>query len=107
MASLYQVPRWAESRRAAFSQATIFYMLTLFFLVFFGVFTFVLYPMKDSLHPNALCDWLLEVLPSSFLGPVAMVRCLANDDPYISLFLSFFFSFSFSPVYFYDYMYEK
>jgi AAA family ATP:ADP antiporter len=49
-------------------------MLTLFFLVFFGVFTFVLYPMKDSLHPNALCDWLLEVLPSSFLGPVAMVR---------------------------------
>mmetsp|Transcript_57105 Transcript_57105/g.161222 ORF Transcript_57105/g.161222 Transcript_57105/m.161222 type:complete len:516 (+) Transcript_57105:71-1618(+) len=56
------------------SQAAIFYISSVFFLVFFGAFAFVLYPMKDLIHPNAFCDWLLEVLPSSFLGPVAMIR---------------------------------
>jgi AAA family ATP:ADP antiporter len=59
---------------AAMSQATIFYILTMFFLVFFGVFAFVLYPIKDLIHPNGFCDYLLETLPGSFLGPVAMIR---------------------------------
>jgi AAA family ATP:ADP antiporter len=59
---------------AACSQAAIFYICTMFFLVFFAVFAFVLYPMKDIIHPNAFCDWLLEMLPSSFLGPVAMIN---------------------------------
>jgi len=59
---------------AACSQAAILYITTTFFLVFFGVFAFVMYPMKDILHPNGFCDWLLEVLPASFLGPVAMIR---------------------------------
>merc|ERR1719313_3195896 len=59
---------------AVFSQATIFHILTISFLAFFGVFAFVLYPLKETIHPNLFCDWLLEVLPSSFLGPVAMIR---------------------------------
>jgi AAA family ATP:ADP antiporter len=56
------------------SQAAIFYICTIFFLVFFGVFAFILYPIKDIIHPNAFCDYLLEVLPGSFMGPVAMIR---------------------------------
>jgi len=56
------------------SQAAIFYICTFFFLVFFGVFAFVLYPAKEYIHPNSFCDYLLEVLPASFMGPVAMVR---------------------------------
>jgi len=56
------------------SQAMIFYICTGFFLVFFGVFAFVLYPIKDTIHPNSFCDWLLTILPGSFLGPVAMIR---------------------------------
>lgn len=59
---------------AVCSQAMIFYICTVFFLVFFGVFAFILYPIKDVIHPNGFCDWLLEVLPASFLGPVAMIR---------------------------------
>jgi len=56
------------------SQAAIFYICTMFFLVFFGLFAFVLYPMKDFIHPNGFCDWLRDSLPSSFLGPIAMIR---------------------------------
>merc|ERR1719191_2364996 len=56
------------------SQAMIFYVVTTFFLVFFAVFAFVLYPMKNVIHPNSFCDYLLTVLPSSFNGPVAMIR---------------------------------
>lgn len=59
---------------AVCSQAAIFYICTMFFLVFFAVFAFVLYPMKELIHPNSFCDWLLEMLPGSFLGPVAMIR---------------------------------
>merc|ERR1719407_454295 len=59
---------------AACSQAAIFYISTVFFLVFFGVFAFILYPIKDLIHPNSFCDWLREVLPASFLGPIAMIR---------------------------------
>jgi AAA family ATP:ADP antiporter len=59
---------------AVFSQVAIFYILTSFFLVYFAGFAFIMYPMKDYLHPNSFCDWLLEVLPRSCLGPVAMIR---------------------------------
>merc|ERR1719478_647220 len=30
--------------------------------------------MKDIIHPNGFCDWLRDSLPSSFLGPIAMIR---------------------------------
>jgi len=59
---------------ATCSQATIMYICTTFFLVFFAVFAFILYPMKDTIHPNAFCDWLKEVLPGSFLGMIAIFR---------------------------------
>jgi AAA family ATP:ADP antiporter len=59
---------------AQFSQATIFYICTVFFLVFFGLFAFVMYPLKETLHPNSFCDWIQEVLGDRSLGPVAMIR---------------------------------
>merc|ERR1719281_1643457 len=44
---------------AVCSQAAIFYICTFFFLGFFGLFAFVLYPIKDIIHPNSFCDYLL------------------------------------------------
>merc|ERR1719146_90802 len=58
----------------AYSQAYIIFSITIFFLVFFAAFAYVLYPMKDVLHPNETCDWLLTFMPDSFTGPIAMFR---------------------------------
>ncbi|KAI5055097.1 hypothetical protein GOP47_0030242 [Adiantum capillus-veneris] len=52
----------------------LFYACILPFIAFFGGFAFVLYPLKDVLHPTALADSLLKALGPSFLGPVAILR---------------------------------
>lgn len=57
-----------------FSREKVFYVMMLIFMSFFFLFTFVLYPLRDSLHPNHLADQLQAVLPQGFKGLVAMVR---------------------------------
>ena len=52
---------------------TFFVMITIF-LAFFSLFSFVLYPLKDVLHPHQLADSLQAYLPKGFSGMIAMFR---------------------------------
>lgn len=57
-----------------FSQERVFYIVISSFLIFFALFTFVFYPMRDQLHPHALADTLETLLPAGFKGLIAMFR---------------------------------
>ncbi len=57
-----------------FSKAKLFYSTVTPFIIFFGLFAVVIYPLRDHLHPNALCDWLQSVLPNGFMGLIAILR---------------------------------
>lgn len=52
----------------------VFYVLVSIFLLYFSFFTFVLYPARDFLHPNATADNLEILLPLGFKGLIAMFR---------------------------------
>lgn len=56
------------------NRETVFYVMFVFFLMFFLVFTFVIYPLRDTLHPHATADWLQQVLPAGLKGMIAMYR---------------------------------
>eukprot|EP00252_Welwitschia_mirabilis_P019970 TRINITY_DN4779_c0_g1_i1.p1 TRINITY_DN4779_c0_g1~~TRINITY_DN4779_c0_g1_i1.p1 ORF type:complete len:706 (+),score=93.98 TRINITY_DN4779_c0_g1_i1:266-2383(+) len=56
------------------SSEALFYTCLFPFVIFFGAFAFVLYPLQDVLHPIALADKLLQMLGPRFLGPLAMLR---------------------------------
>lgn len=62
---------WLSNRLA---RETVFYIIISIFLVYFAVFTFVLYPIRDSIHPHALADSLEIMLPAGLKGFVAMYR---------------------------------
>ena len=57
-----------------FSQPTLFRGIVATFLGFFSTFAFVLYPLRDAIHPNALCDILAAALPEAFGAPIAIFR---------------------------------
>jgi len=57
-----------------FSQEKVFYIIILFYLAFFGLFTFVFYPLRDVLHPHAFSNYLETTLPAGFKGLIAMFR---------------------------------
>lgn len=57
-----------------FSRDTVIYTMFTGFLLFFFIFTFFLYPARDSLHPNASADALQTLLPAGFKGFIAMYR---------------------------------
>ena len=57
-----------------FSKKTLFYGTITLFITFFTLFAFVLYPLKDVLHPTTLADRLMDVLPQGFYGLVAIFR---------------------------------
>ncbi|MEM1283175.1 MAG: Npt1/Npt2 family nucleotide transporter [Chlamydiota bacterium] len=57
-----------------FNQETVFYSMISLFLLFFAVFTFVLYPNRDLLHPNDLADKLQVMLPIGLKGLIAAFR---------------------------------
>lgn len=57
-----------------FSREKVFYTMMCLFLGFFMLFTFVLFPAQEHLHPNGLADKLQEILPSGFKGLIAMLR---------------------------------
>lgn len=56
------------------SRRTLFYSIISTFIAFFALFTFVLYPMKEVLHPNILADKLKLLLPVGFSGLIAIFR---------------------------------
>lgn len=53
---------------------SVFYVMVTIFLSFYCFYTFVLYPSKADLHPNATADWLQAHLPAGFKGMIAMYR---------------------------------
>lgn len=57
-----------------FSQENVFYIMISGFLICYGIFAFVLYPMRDSLHPYATADSLQLILPAGFRGLISMYR---------------------------------
>ncbi len=56
------------------SQEKMFYLVVGGFLAFFSLFVFVLYPLRDLLHPHATADYYLTVVPRRFHGFVEMLR---------------------------------
>lgn len=57
-----------------FSREKVFYIMISIFLGFFLVFTFLLYPFQDLLHPHEFADSLQAVLPRGFKGLIAIFR---------------------------------
>ncbi|MDP1879827.1 MAG: NTP/NDP exchange transporter [Parachlamydiaceae bacterium] len=53
---------------------TVFYIIISIFLTYFAIFTFILYPIRDIIHPHQLADYLQDVLPPGFKGLIAMGR---------------------------------
>ncbi len=62
---------WLSNR---LQRETVFYVMIAIFLGYFGVFTFILYPLRDLIHPHALADHLESILPIGCKGLVAMFR---------------------------------
>lgn len=62
---------WLSNRM---SRERVFYIILSIFLAYFFIFAFILYPMRDSIHPHGLADVLQGVLPAGFKGMVAMFR---------------------------------
>ncbi|XP_031386651.1 plastidic ATP/ADP-transporter-like [Punica granatum] len=56
------------------SKEALFYSVIVPFIAFFGAFGFVLYPLSNYIHPDALADKLLNFLGPRFLGPLAIMR---------------------------------
>lgn len=52
----------------------LFYATISFFIAFFALFTLVLYPYHDALHPTTAADKLAEFLPSGFAGLISLFR---------------------------------
>ena len=57
-----------------FSREKVFYIMMSVFLAFFFLFTFVLFPAQESLHPNGLADKLQSFLPEGLRGLIAIFR---------------------------------
>ena len=65
------------------SRDKVFYWMIGMFLTFFAIFTFVLYPNQDLLHPHGLADRLEAFLPKGFKGIIAMFRYWTFSSFYI------------------------
>jgi AAA family ATP:ADP antiporter len=57
-----------------FNKEKLFYCTILFFISYFAVFTLLLYPNRDALHPTVLADSLQAFLPAGLSGLVALFR---------------------------------
>ena len=56
------------------SKTTLFYATIAPFLLFFGLFATVLYPLRETLHPTVFADHLTAILPKGFYGIIALLR---------------------------------
>lgn len=61
----------------------VFYAMIAIFLVFFAIFTFAIYPLRDTLHPHKTADMLQQMLPTGFKGLIAMFRYWTFSSFYI------------------------
>ncbi len=52
----------------------VFYIMMSLFLGFYALFSFFVYPFRDSLHPHAFADYLESVFPLGMKGFVALIR---------------------------------
>ncbi len=57
-----------------FRREQVFYIMMSLFLVFFCIFAFILYPLREHLHPHEFADHLADILPLGCKGLIAMVR---------------------------------
>ncbi|HSX10694.1 MAG TPA: Npt1/Npt2 family nucleotide transporter [Chlamydiales bacterium] len=57
-----------------YTREKVFYAMMCIFLGFFLVFTFVLFPAQEYLHPTKWADHLQAILPAGFKGLIAMFR---------------------------------
>jgi len=57
-----------------FSQEKLFYIMIGSFLSFFLIFAFVLYPLRDILHPHDTANKLQSMLPQGFQGLISIFR---------------------------------
>jgi AAA family ATP:ADP antiporter len=57
-----------------FSRKKMFYIIISFFLGFFFLFTFFIYPNREALHPHAFANMLENILPAGCKGLVSMIR---------------------------------
>jgi len=62
---------WLSNR---LSREMVFYSIIGLFLSYFFFFTFVLYPLRDTIHPHEWADKLETFLPAGFKGLVTMLR---------------------------------
>jgi AAA family ATP:ADP antiporter len=62
---------WLSNR---LSRETVFYIIFSIFLSYFFIFAFILYPIRDVIHPHATADALEKILPAGLKGLVAMFR---------------------------------
>lgn len=56
------------------SKERLFYTVLTPFLIFFALFSYVIYPNVTTLHPHESAEWLLTVLPRGFRGLIAIYR---------------------------------
>lgn len=61
----------------------VFCAMVSIFLLFFALFTFVIYPIRDYLHPHQTADFLQSLLPTGFKGLIAMFRYWTFSSFYI------------------------
>ena len=57
-----------------YSQERVFYIMIGSFLLFFLLFAFVLYPLREVIHPTATADRLEALLPQGFSGLICLFR---------------------------------
>lgn len=57
-----------------FSLERVFYVLISFFLVFFVIFAFFLYPNREAIHWHSLGNALEKILPQGAAGFISMIR---------------------------------
>lgn len=57
-----------------FNRESVFYCMMGIFLVFFLIFSLVLYPNRDFLHPTGLADQIQQHLPRGFKGLISIFR---------------------------------
>lgn len=56
------------------SKTNLFYATLIPFIAFFAIFSTVLYPARDFLHPNEMADKFQAFLPAGFSGLAAVFR---------------------------------
>jgi ATP:ADP antiporter, AAA family len=57
-----------------YSQETVFYIFISGFITFFAIFAFLIYPLREVLHPHQMADHLETLLPMGLKGFIAMFR---------------------------------